>query len=58
MEGEVITGMGSELVTEITTGLTGYGETILEYTVDLLPALATLAAIFFVIRIIKKKVKA
>lgn len=48
--------MDSNTVTAINTGLTTFGETLLQYFVALLPALATLAAIMFVIYIIKRKV--
>lgn len=50
--------MDANVVTEINTGLTTYGETVLNYFVKLLPALAVLAAIMFVIYIIKRKVRA
>lgn len=50
--------MPENTVSGITTGLTTYGNTILDYFVELLPALAVLAAIFFVIRIVRKKVRA
>ena len=48
--------MDANTVTNINTGLTTFGNTLLEYFVQLLPALATLAAIMFVIYIIKRKV--
>lgn len=50
--------MTENTVANITTGLTTYGTTVLDYFVQLLPALAVIAAIFFVIRIVKKKVRA
>lgn len=49
--------MDANTVTNITTGLTTYGNTVLDYFVQLLPALAVIAAIFFVVRIIRKKVR-
>ena len=50
--------MDVNIVIEIIINLIGFGEILLGYIVDLLPALATLAAIMFVIRIIRKKVRA
>lgn len=50
--------MDANTVTGITTGLTTYGHTVLDYFVQLLPALAVIAAIFFVISIVQKKVGA
>lgn len=50
--------MPENTVTAIQTGLTNYGTTILDYFVGLLPALAGLAAIFFVVKIVRKKVRA
>lgn len=48
--------MDANVVANINTGLTTFGETLLNYFVQLLPALATLAAILFVISIVKRKV--
>lgn len=50
--------MDGNTVTEITTNLSTFGTTLLEYFVDLLPALAGLAAILFVISIVKNKIGA
>lgn len=44
-------------VTAITTALTNFGNTLLTEFVALLPALAGIAAIFFVIGIIRRKVR-
>lgn len=44
-------------VTEITTGLESFGTSLLDNFVDLLPALAGIAAILFVINIIRRKVR-
>lgn len=41
---------------QISTGLTTFGNTLLEYFVQILPALAGIAAILFVISIVKRKV--
>lgn len=48
--------LSTELVTSITTALTGFGTTLLEYFVQLLPALAGIVAIYFVINLIRSKV--
>ena len=49
--------MGTELVGNMTTALTNFGTSLLTYFVELLPALAGIAAIFFVINIVRKKVR-
>lgn len=54
----VSSAMSETQVTAITTALTNFGNTLLDYFVQLLPAVATIAAIMFVIYIIKKKVRA
>lgn len=48
--------LGTEMVTSITTALTTFGNTILSNYVQILPAIAVLAAIFFVIGLIQSKV--
>ena len=58
MEPTTTVGMTSAQVTAITTALTNFGSTLLDYFVQLLPAVATIAAILFVINIIRRKVKA
>ena len=59
MEGTTqVVGMTSSQVTAITTALTNFGSTLLDYFVQLLPAVATIAAILFVINIIRRKVRA
>lgn len=50
--------MAENTVTAINTGLSTYGTTLLDYFVQLLPALATIAAILFVISIVKSKIGA
>lgn len=46
----------STMVTSITTALETFGNTILSNYVQILPAIAVLAAIFFVIGLIQSKV--
>ena len=46
----------SDTISQITTSLTNFGTTLLGYFVDLLPALAGISAIFFVIGLIRSKV--
>ena len=53
-----VAAMSSEQVTAITTALTNFGNTLLDYFVQLLPAVATIAAIMFVIYLIRRKVRA
>lgn len=48
--------LGSEMVTTITGALSSFGESILSNYVAILPAIAVLAAIFFVIGLIQSKV--
>lgn len=56
---QVVSNVMSETqVTAITSALTDFGNTLLDYFVQLLPAIATIAAIMFVIYIIKNKVRA
>lgn len=50
--------MAEGTVTAITTALNGFANSLLTNFVDLLPALATICAIGFVIAIIRKKIKA
>lgn len=49
--------LDSDIVTQITSTLTNFGTTLLGYFVDLLPAIAGLCAIGFVISLIRRKVK-
>ena len=58
MDNTVITGMTAEQAQEIGSGLVSFGSTLLDNLIDLLPALAGIAAIGFVIHIVKKKVRA
>lgn len=48
--------LSTELVGDMTTALTNFGTTLLSYFVELLPALAGIAAILFVINIVRNKV--
>lgn len=48
--------LGTEMVTTITSALSSFGESILSNYVAILPAIAVLAAIFFVIGLIQSKV--
>lgn len=48
--------LDATLVTSIETALTGFGTTLLNYFVQLLPALAGIVAIYFVINLIRSKV--
>lgn len=48
--------LDADMVTEISNQLTGFGTKLLGYFVDLLPALAGISAIFFVIGLIRSKV--
>ena len=48
--------MGAELIGDMTTALTNFGTTLLTYFVQILPALAGIAAILFVINIVRNKV--
>lgn len=54
----VSSAMSETQVTAITTALTNFGNTLLDYFVQLLPAVATIAAIMFVIYLIRRKVRA
>ncbi len=58
MEPTTSAAMSSTQVTAITTALTNFGNTLLDYFVQLLPAVATIAAIMFVIYLIRRKVRA
>lgn len=53
-----IKGMTEAQATEINTALTGFGGTLLDNIIDLVPSLAALAAIMFVISIVRNKVRA
>ncbi len=57
LEGAVTGGMSDAQATALTTSLQTFGNTILDNFIKLLPAIAVLAAIMFVIRLVKKKVK-
>lgn len=46
----------ADIISQITSALTGFGTSLLTYFVDLLPALAGISAIFFVIGLIRSKV--
>ena len=48
--------LSTELVGDLTTGLANFGTTLLQYFVEILPALAGIAAILFVINIVRNKV--
>lgn len=50
--------MSAQLITDISTAMGTFGETLLTYFVQLLAPLAGIAAIGFVISIIRKKVRA
>ncbi len=50
-------GMSAEQASSLTQSLQTFGNTILDNFIKLLPAIAVLAAIMFVIRLVKKKVK-
>lgn len=55
---EVTTGGMSEAqASALTTSLQTFGNTLLDNFIKLLPAIAVLAAIMFVIRLVRKKVK-
>lgn len=56
MEGTTNAIISSTMVTNITNALTQFGQAILENYVLILPAIAVLAAIFFVIGLIQSKV--
>lgn len=58
MEPTTSVGMTATQVTNITSALTNFGSTLLDYFIQLLPAVATIAAILFVINIIRRKVRA
>lgn len=49
-------GMTAEQATKLTTSLQSFGGTLLDNFIDLVPPLAVLAAIMFVIRLVKKKI--
>lgn len=53
---DYVSNIPADTITQITTALTNFGTTLLGYFVDLLPALAGISAIFFVIGLIRSKV--
>ena len=57
LEGTV-SGMTDAQVTSLTTSLQSFGTVLLDNFIKLVPALAVLAAIGFVIALVRKKVKA
>jgi len=57
LEGAVTGGMSDAQASSLTASLQTFGNTILDNFIKLLPAIAVLAAIMFVIRLVKKKVK-
>lgn len=57
LEGAVTGGMSDAQASALTTSLQTFGNTILDNFIKLLPAIAVLAAIMFIIRLVKKKVK-
>ena len=48
--------LSTQLVSDMTTGLTNFGTELLTYFVQILPALAGIAAILFIINIVRNKV--
>lgn len=54
-EGVTTGGMSDAQAASLTTSLQTFGNTILDNFIKLLPAMAVLAAIMFIIRIVKKK---
>lgn len=50
-------GMSSAQATSLTTSLQSFGTTLLDNFINLVPALAALAAIGFVIALVRKKIK-
>lgn len=58
MDATNIVGMSAEQATELGNSLQTFGSTLLENFIDLVPALAVLAAIGFVIALVRKKVRA
>lgn len=57
LEGVTTGGMSDSQATALTTSLQTFGNTLLDNFIKLLPAMAVLAAIMFVIRLVRKKVK-
>lgn len=57
LEGVTTGGMSEAQATALTSSLQTFGNTLLDNFVKLLPAMAVLAAIMFVIRLVRKKVK-
>lgn len=53
-----IKGMSSDQATKLSGSLQKFGSTLLDNFIDLVPALAVLAAIGFVISIVRNKVRA
>lgn len=56
--GNLFMAISNETISGITSGLDSFGTTLLEYIVQLLPALAGLGGILMVIHIIRKKIRA
>lgn len=57
LEGVTTGGMSDAQAASLTTSLQTFGNTLLDNFIKLLPAMAVLAAIMFVIRLVRKKVK-
>lgn len=58
LEGAASGGMSDAQATSLTTSLQTFGNALLDNFIKLVPALAVLAAIGFVIALVRKKVKA
>ncbi|MCI8498475.1 MAG: hypothetical protein HFG33_03650 [Bacilli bacterium] len=58
LEGVASGGMSPEQATKLTASLQTFGTTLLDNFIDLVPPLAVLAAVGFVIALVRKKVKA
>lgn len=58
LEGVASGGMSAEQATKLTASLQSFGTTLLDNFIDLVPPLAVLAAVGFVIALVRKKVKA
>lgn len=50
--------MSEAQVTAASSALTGFGNALLDGFIDLLPAIAGIAVVYFIISIIRRKVKA
>lgn len=48
--------LSSSQITNITSALTGFGNMVLDAFIQILPALAVIAAIWFVLKVIANKV--